>query len=51
MFEVCGHVYVPWLAEVVAGDEPDGKRSQPLVGDGAPVGATQNDRVPAVARI
>ena len=32
MFEVGGHVYVPWLAEVVAGDEPDGKRSTPRRG-------------------
>ena len=50
MFEVCGHVYVPWLAEVVAGDEPDGKRSTPRRGRSSSR-RDPNDRVPAVARI
>ena len=41
----------PWRREVVAGNEPHGKRSQPLVGDRAPVGATQDNRVPAISRV
>ncbi len=49
--QILRSIDVAGRSEVVAGDEPDGKRSQAFVGDGAPVGATENDRVPALARI